>query len=99
MNVQEFGPIEVGEIKAVRFDFSSETALTLSSPVVSLRVLSGTDATPQAMLSGVPAVVGLEVVQKLAPTVGGCTYEIWAFANDSDGLRHRVAGEFSVESV
>jgi hypothetical protein len=51
------------------------------------------------MLSGVPAVVGLEVVQKLAPTVGGCTYEIWAFANDSDGLRHRVAGELSVVSV
>jgi hypothetical protein len=97
MNIQEFGPIEVGEIKAVRFDFSTETAAVLSAPTVSVTVLSGTDPSPSSVLSGPATIVGLEIVQKITALVGGVTYRIRAEANDADGLHHGVSGEFSTE--
>lgn len=97
--MQIFGPIEAGEVKAVRFDFSSEvtsSSATLSNPVVEVSVLEGTDPTPNAMKVGLPTIVGLEVVQKIQPGVPGCTYKFRCVADDSDSLRHAVAGKVTV---
>jgi len=96
--MQTVGPLELGEIKDVRFDFSSEAAssTTLSSPSVTCVVLEGVDATPSAVLSGSPSVSGKEVVQRIQPGVAGCTYKLNAFVSDSSGLRHHIAAKVSV---
>jgi len=96
--MQTIGPLEVGEIKDVRFDFSTEAAssTTLSAPTVTCAVLDGTDASPSAVLSGSPTVSGKEVVQRIQPGVVGCTYKLNAFVSDSSGLRHHIAAKVSV---
>lgn len=87
------GPIEIGEIKAVKFDFSSEAAagVTLSLPDVDCDVWKGVDATPGSVLVGLPAVSGLFVVQMVQPGVVGCTYKLTALVTDSSGLRHKMS--------
>jgi len=96
--MQTIGPLEVGEIKEVRFDFSTEaaSATTLSAPTVTCVVLDGVDASPSAILSGSPTVSGKDVVQRIQPGVVGCTYKLHAFATDSSGLRHHIAAKMSV---
>jgi len=92
------GPLEIGEIKALRFDFSTEadSATTLNTPVVTCSLLSGTDATPSAVLYGSASVDAKEVVQLIHPGVAGCTYKLNAFVSDSSGLRHHIAAKVSV---
>lgn len=96
--MQIIGPLEAGEIKEVRFGFSTEAAsgTTLVSPTVTCAVLSGTDAAPSAVLVGSPTVSGKEVVQRIQPGVVGCTYKLSAFVSDSTGLRHHIAAKVSV---
>ena len=96
MNLQEFGPIEVDEIKAVRFDFSTETQTPLLDPVVEVSLLVGVDPDPDLVLVGPPAIVGFEVVQKIRPGVVGCEYKLRCVADSSDGLRHALSGKFRV---
>ncbi len=95
--MKEFGPIEIGEIKAVRFDFSTETSAALSAPVVTPELLEGTDPAYASVLLGSPTVVGLEVVHKIQPGVAGCTYKLRCVVTDADGLKHAVSGKFRVE--
>lgn len=95
------GPLEVGEIKALRFDFSTEAAeaVTLSAPIagdVTCVVLDGVDANPGSVLVGLPVVDGKFLVQRVQPGVVGVTYKVNAFATDSSGLRHHIAAKFSV---
>ena len=96
--MQIIGPLELGEIKEARFDFSTEAAegTTLTSPSVTCVVLDGTDASPSSVLYGSPTVSGKEVVQRIQPGVVGCTYKLNAFASDSSGLRHHIAAKLSV---
>lgn len=91
--MQTIGPLEPGEIKTARFDFSSEAVgtVTLNTPVVTVELLSGTDPTPNNVLQGSPSIVDLEVIQLIKPGVVGCSYKLVAFANDSAGNRHRIA--------
>lgn len=96
--MKNLGPLELDEIKALRFDFTSEVqaGVTLSTPSVTVEVLEGTDPAASSMLVGSPTVVGLEVVQKIQPGVAGCKYKFRALANDSTGLRHGISGELTV---
>ena len=87
------GPIEVGEIKRVKFDFSTEAAagVTLSLPDVDCVIWEGADATPASVLVGLPSVSGMFVEQVVQPGVVGCTYKLSAVATDSSGLRHKMS--------
>jgi hypothetical protein len=92
------GPLEIGEIKALRFDFSTEAddATTLLSPVVTVSLLSGVDPTPSSVKSGSPTLDGKELVQIVVPGVAGCVYKVDAFVQDSSGLRHHMSARMSV---
>lgn len=84
------GPLELGEIKAIRFDFSEDAdiATTLLTPVTSIALLGGVDASPGSVKSGSPTIDGKEVVQLVVPGVAGCSYKVSCFVQDSSGLRH-----------
>ena len=87
----------MGELKAVRFDFSKDTSANLSAPTVTVSVLKGTDASPNNVKVSDPVVVGQEVVQKIQPGVVGCTYKLRCLVTDADGLKHALSGVFSVD--
>lgn len=87
------GPIEIGEIKSVKFDFSSEAAagVTLSLPDVDCVVWEGVDPAAASMLVGASLVSGMTVVQVVQPGVVGCKYKLTALVTDSSGLRHKIS--------
>lgn len=84
------------EIVTVVFDFAALTA-TVATPVVTMAVVSGTDANPSAMLSGSPTVVGAEVHQKIVGGLSGVTYSLRCRADAADGSRFVLADELIVE--
>ena len=69
-------PKLVGETVTETFDFTSRLAAseTLSSPVVTAAVYSGTDATPSAVISGSASVSGQKVTQKVTAGTSGVVY-------------------------
>lgn len=94
----ELGPIEVGEVKAVRFNFSGEAAgtATLLTPVVTCTVIKGTDPNPDNVLVSTPTIDGMFVVQLIQAGVVGCTYRIRALVSDTSGLRHGITEQVRV---
>ena len=92
------GPLEVGEIKAVTFDFSTEAVASavLITPSVSVVVIDGTDASPASILQGTPVISGLLVTQLVKPGVVGCKYKLNAFVSDTSGQRHHVPAYMTV---
>jgi hypothetical protein len=92
------GPIEVGEVKVVQFDFSTEAAdnATLITPSVTCVVVEGTDPNPSAVLSGTPSVIGLVVTQLVRPGVVGCKYKLRAYASEASGTRHGITAYMKV---
>lgn len=94
------GPLEIGETKAIRFNFDGEAdaAAILSSPTVTCVVVEGADPSASSVLSGVSYVDGLQVVQIVHNGVAGCTYKLVAFASDNTGLRHRIPLRLQVVS-
>ena len=99
--MEAVGPIEPGEIKAVKFDFAPEAGASavLSEPTVTCRVLRGEDPDPANVLVGGPAVDGQAIIQKVRPGVPGCEYLLQAWASDAAGLRHRIAASMLVSAV
>ena len=94
----EIGPLEIGEIKAARFDFTNEAGAgaTLSAQSVTCVVVSGTDPSPSSVLVGSATVDGPFIVQKIQPGVAGCVYKLRALATDETGLRHGITAKLSV---
>lgn len=86
------GPLELGEIKAVMFDFSTEAAATatLTAPSVAVTVERGTDASPSAVLQGAATINGLVVTQLIRPGVLGCKYKLRASVSDTSGQSHGI---------
>lgn len=84
---RQLGPFIVGEIDLVECDFSQRLAPgeTISSVTRQVVVLTGTDATPAATLSGGAQVQGPLVRQMLAPTVSNVTYLLTLMASTSTG--------------
>lgn len=87
------GPIEIGEIKDVKFDFTGEAGAlaVLSLPTVTCTLFEGVDPVPVDMRSGAATVSGQTVIQRVTPGVVGCTYKLDAWATDAGGLRHHIA--------
>lgn len=83
-------PKDPTEIINIGFDFAALTA-TPSAPTVSVELVKGTDATPSAMLSGSPSIVGSSVYQKIIGGVDGCTYNIRCTASAPDGSKYVLA--------
>lgn len=94
----EVGPIEIGEIKTLTFDFTAEakSGAVLSAPSVVVEVLSGTDLTPSNVKLGVATVDGLNVLQKVQPGVVGCVYKLRALVSDAAGNRHGISVKLQV---
>lgn len=92
------GPIEVGEIKAARFDFSGEApaGASLTAPSCTCVGLSGVDLSPASVLFGLPYIEGMFVVQLIQPGVVGCNYKLRATVTDSSGLRHGITAQVKV---
>lgn len=80
------------------FDFSSllSTGQTISSATAGVSVWAGVDATPSAILSGLPTVSGLVVSQKLTGGVAGVIYKLRVSAVASDGSTQVLVGYLAV---
>ena len=92
------GPLEVGEIKAVTFDFAGEaaTGAVLNTPEATCVLIEGTDPTPANVLSGAPNIVGLTVTQLVKPGVVGCKYKLRMTVQDTSGQRHGISAYMRV---
>lgn len=84
------GPKHPAEIKRLRFPFALEldTGTSLSALAASVTVAAGTDASPAALLLGLPTAVGTEVLQLIQGGLHGVEYQIDMQATDNTGLRH-----------
>ena len=92
------GPIEIGEIKLIKFDFAGEAGdgVTLLSPTVVCTVHKGTDPSPASVLFGAAVISGTELHQMVQPGVSGTTYKLRASVIDSATLRHGMTGLLEV---
>ena len=91
----------VGETRNVKFDFaglfaypaSDSITYSLTSPVVTCSVYSGTDAAPLAMLVGAPFVSGFAYFQQVTGGVVGVIYKLTCTAALSATPSSNYAGE------
>lgn len=77
--IQVLDPKDLAENDVVTFDFSGMTEVgeTLdSTPSVVCEVYTGTDPSPSSVLSGLPQVAGLTVLQKITGGVLGAQYHL-----------------------
>lgn len=100
MSVQSMGPLDLDEVKLLRFDFSSESAVSasaiLSTPTVTVTAYEGTDANPALVKDGVASISGLTVVQRVKPGLVGVTYKIRVTVVDNSGQVHGITGLLKV---
>jgi len=73
------------KVEDYTMDFSAVTSLSLSNPQCTIRVASGIDAAPAAMLSGSPVLVGGIVKQRIQGGVVGVTYTLTFVVTAADG--------------
>lgn len=99
MQVAPFSPAyDTGEIETLTFDYGPALAagVTITS-VQSMKcvVVSGTDASAAARLSGAPVITtspntgapSAAVLQQVSGMLGNVTYQLQALVNTSDGQR------------
>lgn len=100
MGVQNLGPLDLDEVKLLRFDFSSDSAVSataiLSVPTVTVQTYRGSDATPNAIKDGAAVVSGLTVVQRVKPGLVGVIYKIRVTVLDNSGQVHGITGLLEV---
>lgn len=94
----QLDPKLVGETKAYTFDFSSQigVGVTLSGPVCTSVVYSGTDAAPSGVISGAASAAGAIVTQKLTGGTVGVIYEITCTVTTSDSQTLVLVGYLAV---
>lgn len=80
------------------FDFTALLAngTTISSATVTASVYSGTDPTPNAIISGTATISGSVVLQKIAAGVQGTVYSLICTAITSDGQTLELQGFLAV---
>lgn len=64
----------------VEFDFSADAA-SVSAPTITVTVLSGTDESPAAILSGAPTIDGAKVRQRIVGGTDGVEYGLQCVAS------------------
>lgn len=89
---------DISEVDVLTFDYrrALNQLETLASAVVSVSVVTGTDATPEAILSAVAQCSGTYAMQKIVGGVVGCTYDIRCVAVTSGGRTLTVAAIMNV---
>lgn len=94
-------PLFQGETRRLAFD--SNPALrsgeTVDSQLVTIRVLSGVDANPSAMLIGSPSTIAGVTYQMIAAIEEGCLYEVKCKNTTTDGQTLIHAGILAVPMV
>lgn len=85
--VEVLTPKDTGETDTLWFDYSAELAdgETLVSAVITVSVLSGTDASPSSLLFGSPTVSGGYILQSITGGVRNVNYLIRCLASTSAG--------------
>lgn len=93
-----FSPKDPAEQIFYSTDFSAllSAGETLSTATASLRVTSGTDAAPSAMLSGLPVITGSIVSQLVIGGVAGSTYLLGISVTTSTGQVFVEAAQLDV---
>jgi hypothetical protein len=104
MNTPIIGPIDAAELKPAYFLFAGElpTGATISTALVDVAVVTGTDANPAGILSGAVSIDnGTKIVsQKIAANGrAGNTYKLRCTATDSAGNVHVVAAQLAVVTL
>src|SRR5574337_405255 len=86
------------EAKVVTFDFSGEAASgsTLSLPVVTKSLISGSDTGAAALTVGTPSVSGLTVLTLVSGGLEGSLYELYCEVTVSNGEVHDRAAQMLV---
>ncbi|MCP5340426.1 MAG: hypothetical protein H7A16_09670 [Sinobacteraceae bacterium] len=99
--MNRFDDVMAGEKVPLAFDFSEDlpSGVTLAlADSVSIAVVRGTDADPDAMKVGAAAVVGSDVIQMVNPTVSGVEYRVTGWGVFSDGQRRAIPARMTVVS-
>ncbi|MEY2654811.1 MAG: hypothetical protein RLZZ524_1839 [Pseudomonadota bacterium] len=94
-------PKDPGEILTIPFRYK-KLARSLSSPTVSVTVLAGTDANPQAFLLGTAAVDPADptqVLQQVQGGVPGVIYGLRCLATTEKGERVAATGSIRVSNL
>lgn len=87
------------EIVTVTFDFT-DLATSVANPTITCSVYSGkSDQASQDMVSGIPQVLGLTVLQRIVGGVAGNTYKLRCRIDDGDGERWVVSDTLLVASA
>src|SRR5574337_1277588 len=86
------------EDKVVTFDFSGEAATgsTLSLPVVTKSLISGTDTGAAALTVGTPSASGMTVLVLVSGGLEGSLYELYCEVTASNGEVHDRAAALRV---
>jgi hypothetical protein len=94
-------PKDPAEKKLLVFSFANqvEAGVAIASATVAVLVQTGTDATPAAMLDGVPLINGSDVLQRLQGGISGVDYHLRCLATDGSGLVHLVSAVLPVKAL
>lgn len=87
-----------GETVTETFDFASRLAAseTISTALVTSTVYSGTDASPSAIISGLAAISGTKVTQKITAGTLGVVYKLLCTITTSLGQTLQLSGFLAV---
>jgi hypothetical protein len=105
MITQAIGPLDLEEIKIVRFDFDAELPATgvVLTTAVTVSMKKGVDATPQALAVGAPVIAGdgRSVMQRVsgAGRTDKAIYHLRCRSVDDDGEAHVIAANLTVEGL
>lgn len=90
------------DVVTLQFNFADQARFleTLTTPVVTVTVASGTDASPSSILSGSPSLSGLVVSQKIAAGMAGVQYIVSCTVNSSTtSAVYRIDRQLSILST
>jgi hypothetical protein len=97
------GPIDPAEIKPVYFLFVDEVSgVNIASAVVTVELVTGTDANPAGMLTGGVTIDNAQkIVQQRVSAAGraGNTYKLRCEATDANGNVHAIAATLPVQGL
>jgi hypothetical protein len=94
-----FSPKDPDEIVFVAFDFAALTSAPLTPSVTATRHAGEADASPSAILAGVPSVSGARIVQKITGGIAGCDYSLRCEIDVADGSHYVLAGVLPVRTA
>ena len=100
--MRSFGPKRTGEAVTLVFDFADQlpAGVTIASAEATTVITQrGTDAAPEALIVGAPAVSGAEVLQRVTGGAIGADYLVTARAILSDGQSREMPAVLPVRLV